>query len=316
MLRPLAWERDGADWPLHAASRFVAAAGVRWHVQHLGQVQGPVLLLLHGTGASTHSWRALAPRLAAHASVLSLDLPGHGFSSALPARQMSLPGIAAALGGLVQALGVQVAWVLGHSAGAALGAQMLLDGWIAPRGLLALNGALLPLDGLAGWLFPPAARLLSAAPLVPRLVARRAADPQAVQALIQGTGSTLDAEGLALYARLMQDRHHVQAVLAMMAHWDLPALARRLPTLAAPVALLAGARDRAVPAAQARRLLALLPSARLHVLPDAGHLAHEEQPEAVAHWAVQQMAAMPAVDPPPRPGPRNTSCQTGIVNLS
>lgn len=294
MPRPLAWEHDGPTWPLHAASRFVSAAGVRWHVQMLGQ--GPVLLLLHGTGASTHSWRALAPRLAPHARVLSVDLPGHGFSTALPDRQMSLPGMAAALGGLVQALGLQVAWVLGHSAGAALGAQMLLDGRLAARGLLALNGALLPLGGLAGWLFPPAARLLAAVPGVPRLVARRATDLRAVRALIQGTGSELDVDGLALYARLMQDPQHVQGLLAMMAHWDLPTFADRLPTLAVPVALLAGARDRAVPAAQAQRVLALLrrsPAAGLSMLHNAGHLAHEEQPTAVADWVLQQMAAMP-----------------------
>ena len=52
----------GARWPRLAeseSSRFVEAADLRWHVQQMGA--GPVLLLLHGTGASTHSWRALAP---------------------------------------------------------------------------------------------------------------------------------------------------------------------------------------------------------------------------------------------------------------
>ena len=58
----LIWERDGRDWPNRQASRFVRAAGIRWHVQAMGE--GPVLLLLHGTGASTHSWRRLAPLLA------------------------------------------------------------------------------------------------------------------------------------------------------------------------------------------------------------------------------------------------------------
>jgi len=61
-LRPLTLEADGADWPNRAASRKLRAGGVDWHVQILGR--GPTLLLLHGTGASTHSWRDVAPLLA------------------------------------------------------------------------------------------------------------------------------------------------------------------------------------------------------------------------------------------------------------
>ena len=49
MSNRLDWERDGRDWPNHAASRFVPAAGLRWHVQQAGN--GPVILLIHGTGS-------------------------------------------------------------------------------------------------------------------------------------------------------------------------------------------------------------------------------------------------------------------------
>ena len=75
----LNWERDGRDWPNRAFSRFVQAGGLRWHVQVMGQ--GPVVLLLHGTGASTHSLRDLAPLLAEHFTVVAPDLPGHGFTA-------------------------------------------------------------------------------------------------------------------------------------------------------------------------------------------------------------------------------------------
>ena len=46
----------------------------RWHVQVLGE--GPTVLLLHGAGGATHSWRGLAPLLATDHRVVMLDLPG------------------------------------------------------------------------------------------------------------------------------------------------------------------------------------------------------------------------------------------------
>ena len=77
------WEREGRDWPNRTYSRFVQAARLRWHVQLMGD--GPALLLLHGTGAATHSWRALAPLLAERFTVVAPDLPGHGFTQGRPA---------------------------------------------------------------------------------------------------------------------------------------------------------------------------------------------------------------------------------------
>lgn len=87
----LDWLRDGADWPHRDASRFVVAGGVRWHVQIAGD--GPPLLLLHGSGASTHSWRDLLPLLARTHTVIAPDLPGHAFTSTPPAHTLSLPGM-------------------------------------------------------------------------------------------------------------------------------------------------------------------------------------------------------------------------------
>ena len=82
MPRRMDWARDGRDWPHHQHSRFVSSGGRRWHVQQwpAPSAHAPQLLLLHGTGASTHSWRDLVPLLARHAGVVALDLPGHGFT--------------------------------------------------------------------------------------------------------------------------------------------------------------------------------------------------------------------------------------------
>jgi magnesium chelatase accessory protein len=277
---PLDWERDGARWPHRAFSRFVVAGGLRWHVQVTGE--GPVVLLVHGTAASTHSWRDLAPLLARRFTVVAPDLPGHGFTESMASVRVSLPGFARALADLVDGLDLPPALAVGHSAGAAILARMCLDGRIAPRALVSLNGAFLPPSGLAGLFFLPTARLLTWNPLIPHLVSWRAADPAAVQRLIESTGSALDAEGAALYQRLVRCPLHVAGTLAMMARWDLRPLLADLPRLATPLVLVVGEADRTVSPREAQLVQRLLPGARIVSLPGLGHLAHEEAPGRVA----------------------------------
>ncbi len=148
------WSREGADWPHRAASRFVAAAGLTWHLQEFGAADAPVLLLLHGTGAASHSFRDLAPRLAGTHRVLVPDLPGHGFSDPLPAGRLSLPGMAAALAELLRVLGLSPRRVAGHSAGAAILVRMCLDGALHPTGSSPSTGRSAPSRGPPACCFP------------------------------------------------------------------------------------------------------------------------------------------------------------------
>ena len=291
----LTWSRDGADWPNRAASAFVAAAGMRWHVQRMGQ--GPLLLLLHGTGAATHSWRDLLPLLARHFDVVALDLPGHGFTSAPPPPRMSLPGMAADVAQLLRQLDVAPAVAVGHSAGAAILAQMCLDHRIAPQTLISLNGALLPFDGVAGHLFAPLAKLLAVNSLVPRLFARQAGSVGAVERLLDNTGSTSDARGVACYRTLVRSSDHVAAALRMMANWDLTSLQRALPSLAAQLVLVTATADRAIPPQVAVRVAALVPEARIERIAGLGHLAHEEAPQQIAALIVEQAQRSSAAKP-------------------
>ncbi len=284
MTAPLNWNRDGYDWPHRDASRFITASGLRWHVQIMGE--GPPLLLVHGTGAATHSWRGLAPLLAKQFTLVAPDLPGHGFTTTPANQGASLSGMARSLRGLLDVLAIEPYGVVGHSAGAALLARMCLDGLLQPRCFISLNGALLPLRGLPGQVFLPMARLLVLNPLVPWLFAWRAGDKTALQRLIDSTGSKLDAQGQTFYARLVANPTHVAGVLKMMANWDLRPLQRDLSHLSVPTTLVVARNDRTLPPDEALRIRALLPSARLVVLRGVGHLAHEEQPSTVAQLIV------------------------------
>jgi magnesium chelatase accessory protein len=275
----LDWETDSAGWPNREWSRFVDAAGLRWHVQVMGE--GPPLLLLHGTGASTHSWRDVMPRLAGHYTVIAPDLPGHAFTIRPPSGSLSLPGMASAVAALLRRLEVKPVRAAGHSAGAAVLVRMAADRLFAPADLVSFNGAFFPFGGMLGQFFSPLARTLANATLVQKLFARMA-DRAAVERLLRDTGSTIDAEGIGLYQRLFSNEGHVAGALGMMARWDLAPLERELPRLDCELILVVGADDRMVPPGQSDRILVRVPRSTRVVLPGLGHLAHEERPDLVA----------------------------------
>ncbi len=276
--RDLDWNIDGREWPLREYSQFLYAGGVDWHVQIVGQ--GPALLLLHGTGATTHSWRGLVDCLAPEYRLIMPDLPGHGFSRST--LTPSLPGMAAAIAELLAALDLDPHAIIGHSAGAAVMARLSLSSARRASVLIGLNSALLPFSGLAGTLFGPAARVLARSEFAARFFAWRATNPGVVQRLLTSTGTTLDETSAAFYRRLASAPAHVAAALAMMANWDLATLAGELPQLARPLTLIVGGGDRMIPASQAYAVAATVPGAQVKLLPALGHLAHEEAPAAVA----------------------------------
>jgi magnesium chelatase accessory protein len=192
-----------AHWPLREASQFVHAAGWRWHVQRLGTgpQDAPWLLLLHGTGGSTHEWAEVA-RLLLHRGITSsmhvllCDLPGHGFTtrderedeSARGPSDYSLVGMTEALHALLERLRHESErascsvlhsmpdavtaplYVAGHSAGAAVALQLAgrqasaADPSCRYRvaGVLGVNPALVP---------PPAAMVHGILPWLAPLTA-------------------------------------------------------------------------------------------------------------------------------------------------
>ncbi|UUL83047.1 alpha/beta fold hydrolase BchO [Sphingomonas qomolangmaensis] len=277
----LRFEVEGRDWPNRAASRFVAVGRIRWHVQVMGQ--GPALLLLHGTGAATHSWRDVAPLLANDFTVIAPDLPGHGFTSGRPIGGLAMPAMAGAVGDLLDAMGERPDIVVGHSAGAAIAVRMALDSRVAPQAIVGLNPALLPFPGLAAKLFPTLAKLLFVNPFAPHIFAQIARGSGEVgRFLARSTGSTIDAAGVEYYARLFRDPGHIGGAIAMMAEWDLDSFAARLPELGVPLLLIHGDRDAAIPAKAATDAAARVPGAAVEIVSGVGHLAHEERPADIA----------------------------------
>ncbi len=254
---------------------------------------GPTLLLLHGAGAATHSYRDLAPLLAREFTVICPDLPGHGFTETPPSGGLSLPGMVGALDALLTALDAKPYAAVAHSAGAAVALRLRLQGRIGPGGVIALNGALRPFPGAAALVFPALAKLLVLNPLAIKAFAWRAGMPGAVAKLIEGTGSYIDQVGLNAYTALFATTGHVAGALGMMSSWDLQPLLADLPRLPAPLTLIVGEKDLAVPPDVADEVKIKVPHARKIALPGLGHLAHEEAPGQIA--ALVREALIPNV---------------------
>lgn len=275
------WDVEGRGWPNAQHSQFIDAGRLRWHVQTWGQ--GPPMLLLHGTGAATHSWRALAPLLAKDFAIVAPDLPGHGFTKGRPLGGMTMSAIAQSVADLLTKMGIAPDVIVGHSAGAAIAARMTLDGLAALRAIVGLDAALLPFPGLAAKLFPAMAKLLFVNPFAPRLFAGLARSRGETERFLKrSTGSQIDSDGIEYYRKLLSRPGHVEGALTMMADWDLSALHRDLPGLRTPLLLIHGTDDAAITVSSARAAAAMVGNGRLISLDGAGHLAHEERPAEVA----------------------------------
>ncbi|OYQ34252.1 magnesium chelatase [Niveispirillum lacus] len=277
----LDWNKDGQDWPHRSSSRFVETAGLRWHVQEMGPAEAPVLLLLHGTGASSHSWRHLLPLLSNTYRVVAPDLPCHAFSQPQRRSDLSLTGMTAAIAALMAALGINPTAIIGHSAGAAIAVS--LGGAASPVRaplIVAINGAFRPIRG--DRIFSPLAKALFAAPLSASLLSLVARGGWFGDNLLTATGSPIDNAGAILYRRLFTASGHVRGALGMMAAWNLSRFDVALAALPVPPVLIAAKDDPMVPCADTRHAAGVARGAQVSLVDRGGHLLHECRAELIA----------------------------------
>jgi len=266
-------------WPHAEHSRFVDVRPHHWHVQEMGQ--GDTVLLLHRASGSTHSWRDVMTDLARDHHVVAIDLPGHGQTRLGSRHRSSLPLMAQDVQSLLDHEGWQPRAILAHSAGAALGLRILQAAG-ADTPLIAVNPALTPFKGLAGVLFPIAARFVALSPVMAKMIKRRMSGPGQVVSLMETTGSRISPEGLNLYAKLFRSDAHLDGTLLMMAQWKLDGLVSDLPKISVPCTFLVGKNDKAVPPSSVRDSARKMPHATVVEHDGYGHLLHEEAPGLVA----------------------------------
>ncbi len=274
------WERDLPTWPLNHLSRRITHRSHRWHVQEAGA--GDTALLLHGAGASTHTWRDIIPILAQSYHVIAPDLPGQGFTQVTSRGRHGLQAMAQDIRALCMAENWEPSVIIGHSAGAAIAlelSRLAEEQSDAPPNVIGINAALERFDGIAGWLFPLLAKFLALNPLSSYHFATGRNSRARARRLIERTGSRLNDDGIDYYARLISDRDHVEGALQMMAQWQIDGLLDRLNNLEARCLFIVGDQDGAVKPETSENAAAKIARAEVKHFADLGHVAHEERPE-------------------------------------
>lgn len=278
MLAPVE-EAAGDLWPQGARWQIVNDSYYDWRIVRYGQDDRPLMAMIHGTGASAHSFGYLAAELSHEVNLLAFDLPGHGETRARHTPDHSLPGTAGAVARLFGFLDVAPDYIVAHSAGTAIALQMCQSNGLSPGHVFGINSALEPISGNA--LLSPIARLLSVSPFTASFFAWQARHG-GVENLLRQTGSKLSAEDIAAYKGLFADKGHIRATITMMANWDLAELQAGLDRITSPATLIAAANDPMVPSRVSKRSAARMPASEYVELRAGGHLVHEEDPCEIA----------------------------------
>jgi pimeloyl-ACP methyl ester carboxylesterase len=237
---------------------------------------GPPVVMVHGTPWSSWTWRRVAALLAESFSVYVFDLLGFGASDRRAGHDVSLAGHGARLAALLECWRLDRPAVIAHDIGGAIAlrAHLLHD-----RSVAAL--ALVDVVALAPWGSPfyrlvrdhdsvfeqlPAAIHEGVLRAYVATAQPRPLDRDLHDALI---APWLGPDGQsAFYRQIAQgDQRHTDEIEPLYAQ------------ITAPTLVIWGEADPWIPAARAAELARRIPGARLEILPTAGHLVQEDQPD-------------------------------------
>lgn len=281
-------------------SRFAAVEGLLVHYKIQGS-GSPVLVLLHGFGASTFSWREVMTPLSARGTVLAYDRPGFGLTERpvewegdnpyAPDSQIQL------IFSLLRSLDMEGEVILvGNSAGGTIATAAALSQPDRVAGLILVDAAIYTGGGSPDWIRPllRTPQMARIGPLIARLMARGAGsflerayhDPSLItEEVREGYRRPLRAQG---WDKGLWEYTRASRILP---------LGPRLDQLDMPTLVITGDDDRIVPTEESLRLAREIPGAQLAVLEDCGHVPQEECPAQFLGAVEGFLAEMPTGSP-------------------
>ena len=265
-------------------SRFVEVNSIQVHYKITGSGE-PVLILLHGFGSSTYTWHKVMEPLAAEGTVIAFDRPAFGLTERpMPGEWSGENPYSDAFQvelmiGLMDALSVEKAVLVGHSAGGAIALQTALAHPDRVSGLVLVDAAIVDSSGMSG-----IARWLANTPQMKRF------GPYLARSLAGKEGDAFLEASWYDYSKFTAEDKVAYRKPLQAANWDVALweytlvnretnLSGKLGEIRMPVLVISGNDDRIIPPEEGQRMATELPEARLVTLAACGHVPQEECPE-------------------------------------
>jgi pimeloyl-ACP methyl ester carboxylesterase len=276
------------------ASRFLTMAdGTRVHYRDEGNRAGPVLVLVHGSNASLHSWEPWVERLKAQHRVITMDLPAHGLTGPNPSRAYTGAVFVGVVDALVTHLGVSQFFIGGNSMGGAVSWRYALAHPAKVQGLILVDAAGYPRAGEGENSRPPLIFRLVRTPGVGEVLSAfttRGLLRSNLEQVFVDDNKVTDAMVNQYYDLLMRDGNRQATLDRMRAPPDAPNAWRQIATITVPTLIQWGDGDAWIPVTDAARFAADLRNDRTIIYPNVGHLPQEEAPDVSARDAAAFVA--------------------------
>ena len=264
-------------------SQFVdLGGGLKMHVRDQGKRDGPVLVVLHGSNASLHTWEPWAARLGAKYRVISLDQIGHGLTGPNPTDQYDAAAFTGTFDALMVRLGVDHFALAGDSMGGWVAWEYALAHPDKVTKLILVDAAGPPEDPSRS--LPIGFRLLRT-PGINRLVeviSPRSVFAKSLHQTVSNQAIVNDAV-IDRYWELNRYPGNRRATrLRTFAFRRDQDNAARVSAIRLPTLILWGVQDSLIPVAGADWFAAHIAGSRKIVYPGIGHLPMEETPDRSA----------------------------------
>lgn len=244
---------------------------------------GPPLVLVHGLGASTFTWRRIAPELARTHRVIALDLKGFGRSDKPRDRHYGAADQAALVAAFLRKRNLENVTLVGHSFGGTVALLTALRLKREPQRIARL----VIMDAPALWQNFGSTAELVRAPALPE-AAVLATPPELMARIllrfVSAPGRKIpeaDIEGYAAPFRDVDARHAFIATAQAILNDNARRMGRSYGNIRQPTLLIWCRNDEIVPLRTGRQLAQRLPKARLAVLRGCNHLPQDEAPTAL-----------------------------------
>ena len=262
------------DWPNHSFSREIKTEDLSWHVQ-VGGDSPKKILMLHGTGSSAHTWGSIFTELAKNYTVIAPDLPGHGFTTSVTKKSLSLDELAIQLTQLREALDIQYFdYIIGHSAGATLGLSYALVNE-QPKAIIGLNPSLISLPSLYHQFIAPLLNPIVTSSFFTSILSDLLPHTKIIDGLLDSTKTSLSQEKRALYKTLFNNADHLNGSMSFMAGADITNLLEKCKTIQSKLIFILTEDDGWIPINNLRDVIRKYFDKAKVIEIKGGHLFHE-----------------------------------------